>query len=289
MLKKDMPTGIVLYEGKSRINKEQIVVLATGFKNVENHKTGQMIQIWIMHKDLHPCSAKRTNHDYAICGDCKHRDFKSCYVELRKGPIPVWNTYKKGTSYVKYNKKKHLELFKDRAIRFGAYGDPINIPLRIMKDICSVTTDWTGYTHQWKRAFAQSYKPYFTASVDSITGYYKEYYQAIAKGWKTFRIKDKTDTLTFDEEMCCPASEEMGKLTTCSKCLSCCGSKINRKNAVIAFHGHTFKYRNYIQGMKKIKNKKGYRLPEKQNPIQNVIESIEEEIKDQAELVTLPE
>ena len=82
MRKKDMPNGVVLFEGKSRLSESEIVVIAAGIKSGNNAKTGNMIQIWIMSKDFHPYEAKRNGQDKSICGECKHRHFKSCYVEM---------------------------------------------------------------------------------------------------------------------------------------------------------------------------------------------------------------
>lgn len=279
MLKKDMPTGIILFEGKSRLNKQPIVAIATGFKSVNNHKTGKMLQVWILPKDIHPAEARKTCADFSICGDCKHRQFKSCYVELLRGPITVWNVYKgyKDGDYVKWDSKRHSELFKDSYIRLGAYGDPVAIPLATIEKICKNAAGWTGYTHQWKKAKAKNYKKYLMASVDSIKGYYKEYHKATAAGWRSFRIREQDDTVLFDNEFICPASEEGGKLTTCEKCGACSGAFSKRKNPVIKIHGFRYKIMYYTRGMKAIKNKKKY-VHKSNNPVQQVVTEIEQEI-----------
>lgn len=283
MFKKNIPNGIILWEGQSRIDNTDIVALATGLKRGNNKKTGNVIQVWILAKNIHPCEAKRTGKDFGICGDCKHRHFKSCYVEMLRGPISVYNAYKAG-SYVKYNSKKHLMLFKDKVVRIGAYGDPVAIPLATIKKIHKVAKFILGYTHQWKMAKAQSYKPYLMASVDTISGYHKEFHAAISKGWRTFRARSIDDTIIYDNEMICPASAEAGKLTNCHNCGACSGSISNRKNPVIVVHGFDFKTRNYVKGMKAIKNKKKWKRDNpgennsSENPIDILIEKTQKEI-----------
>ncbi len=251
--------GVILYEGISRIDKKtEIVAIANGFGGTTNEKTGDMVQVWILSKNVHPCTAKKTGADFAICGDCKHRDFGSCYVHLLRGPIAVYNAYKNG-SYEKYNSKKHNQLFEGKFVRWGAYGEPVAIPLRIIKNICKLSSGWTGYSHQWKKAISKGYQNFIMASVDTTLNYYKEYYQARSKGWRTFRATTLEDNVVFDNEFSCPASKEQGKVTNCLNCNVCCGTSKNMKNVVIKAHGVNFKIKRFEEGMKKIKNKKKYR------------------------------
>jgi hypothetical protein len=288
MLKKDMPTGVILFDGKSRLDGTEIVAIATGFKSVNNHKTGKMIQVWILPKNIHPCEARRNGQDKSICGDCKHRDFKSCYVEMLRGPVTIYRAYKAG-SYVKYNKKKHLELFRDKYVRLGAYGDPVAIPLVSIEKVCQVAAGWTGYTHQWKRAKAQSYKKYLMASVDTTKGFHKEFIQAQTKGWRTFRATTADDNVVHANEFVCPASKEGGKKLTCQQCGACSGSMSNRPSPVIQVHGFDYKIRNFTKGMKCIKNKKKWRRIDfetpKTNPIDIEITEIDKEIEKEKEIV----
>ena len=90
--------GYVLYEGPSAINGENIAAILT--LNSTNKKTGNMAQLWILHKDIPPHIAQKTGDDDAVCGDCPIK--KECYVLTFQGPLSVWNAYKRG-SYVKLN------------------------------------------------------------------------------------------------------------------------------------------------------------------------------------------
>ena len=73
MLKKDLPTGIILSRGPSLLDGGPIVAIANAFKRSENKKTGSMIQVWILREDKHPAEAILDRTDLSICGECKHR------------------------------------------------------------------------------------------------------------------------------------------------------------------------------------------------------------------------
>lgn len=82
-LKAKKPLGIVLWKGKSLLDGERIVVIATGiFTKTENRKTGDMIQTWILRRDIDPMLARRMGEDKSICGSCKHRQESTCYVNI---------------------------------------------------------------------------------------------------------------------------------------------------------------------------------------------------------------
>ncbi len=77
------PLGLILWRGKSLLDGKRIMVIATGvFNKTENKKTGDMIQAWILRRDIDPMLARRLGEDYSICGDCKHREQSTCYVNI---------------------------------------------------------------------------------------------------------------------------------------------------------------------------------------------------------------
>jgi len=160
-----------------------------------------------------------------------------------------------------------LELFKDRFVRLGSYGDPAAVPYEVWENICNVAAGYTGYTHQWdNKKIDQRIKNFCMASVDSIVGYTKEYDKARALGWRTFRVRESLENPVMDDEFVCPASKEAGVLTNCQRCNLCCGlNRINAKNPVIMHHadsevmGSMWRRDRYIAVMKKIKNKKAWR------------------------------
>ena len=261
---KKKPTGLVLWKGKSLFDGERIMVIATGiFDKSKNGKTGEVIQTFILRRDIDPILARRLGEDKSICQDCKHKEQSTCYVNLCRGPVSIYNAYQDG-SYRDYTVEDN-KYFKNRSLRIGSYGDPAGVPVEVWENICKLVKNFLGYTHQWKNC-DQRLKFYCMASVDSIKGYMKEYNLARELGWRTFRIRESLDNPLVENEFVCPASKEGGLKTTCEKCNSCSGlSKNTIKCPVISLHGDSenfgamWRRDRYIKMMKKIKWKKAWR------------------------------
>jgi len=250
-------TGIILYKGPSQIDGKKILVLASGiFDKTKNEKTGDMIQTWIVNQDIPPVIARRLGYDYSVCGDCKHRHFGSCYVNIAHGPQQTYNAYH-NDSYVMFDEEKHLELFKGRKFRLGSFGDPAAVPTRIWKKFCDVSSGFTGYTHQWNARFVDNeLKKYCMASCDNAA----EYKKAKSLGWRTFRVRMNKDEQLLETEFICPASKEFNRKTDCSKCKACMGnSSKTQKDPCIIVHGADFKIAKFKAGMKKIAWKEKYK------------------------------
>jgi hypothetical protein len=197
-----------------------------------------MIQVWILARHESPVSAVANGHDSIVCFDCKHRGegFKdrSCYVNVGQGPNSVWRAYQNG-SYPKLARARYAEVFAHRAVRFGAYGEPVLIPIGIVRAIVALANGHTGYTHQWRKPEYREYRKYVMASCDSMA----EYAMAKRLGWRTFRVRT-ADSAVLAREISCPASDEMGKRTQCVRCKLCSGShgtQDARKDIVIIVHG----------------------------------------------------
>lgn len=110
-----------------------------------------------------------------------------------------------------------------RYVRFGTYGEPSLIPLRLVEVICMFAKSWTGYTHQWARK--PEYAPYFMAST------HNKYGEATArtKGFRSF-VASKESIIEF---VSCPASNESGFKSNCSKCGLCSGTAGKGKKSVV--------------------------------------------------------
>jgi len=222
--------GFVLYESRD------IVVIATTRKS-KNTKTGNMVQVWILHRNISPIDAVKQGKDAVICFDCKHRGNgfakRTCYVNLRS-PQAIWKAYRRGR-YPFLATASYSAVFSDRKIRFGAYGEPVRIPLPIVDALTRVAKGWTGYTHQWRRAEFQAYRAYVMASVDSES----EAQEAVRMGWRYFRVREHGARL-LPGEINCPASDECGHKTTCERCGLCNGVRFTadpRKSITIQVHG----------------------------------------------------
>lgn len=231
------PNGYVLFQDK------EIVIIATGFREKSrNSKTGNMIQIWILRSDMTPVDAVHSGADVAICGNCKWRGLQGkkrvCYVNIAQGPQAVYRAFWRGV----YPVLTDYSIFSDRAVRFGAYGDPVYIPFNIVAAIAQHARKYTGYTHQWSKPEFQSFQSFLMASVDTAA----EFEQARAMGWRTFRVRTESAPL-MSREVMCPASEEAGHRTTCENCGLCNGAKMNDQRATISIMVHGIGSRNLIQ------------------------------------------
>jgi len=226
--------GIVCYKGPSLIDNEPIVAIATGIgRKSKNEKTGDMIQVWIIRSDTDPITAHVEGDDVSVCGDCKHRIMGSCYVNLIHGPRQVYLAYKAG-SY-EDAKPEHLDYFRDRFLRIGAYGDPAAVPTFIWETLCGVAKHWTGYTHQWKdRSIDPELRNYCMASCDTEV----EVREALAVNWTPFYARQVHAPIPVGGFVC-PASKEAGKRLTCEQCRACRGGEHNgiKGYPVIIVHG----------------------------------------------------
>lgn len=230
-------SGWIIYQGPSRINGEEIVVIIT-LKSL-NEKTGNMAQLWILPADISPVNAFMSGQDVTVCGQCSLRQNKGgvCYVTINKAPQKIWEAWK-NSAYPNltgvYDNRYYHELFAYKYIRFGAYGDPYAVPVRILNELKNVCKGWTCYTHQWKEESASEMQTLSMASVNNAT----EYAQATASGWRTFRVMGENERLLQGEIMC----PEITRGTTCKDCLLCNGGSWKKKNIAIPVHG-TFKNR----------------------------------------------
>jgi hypothetical protein len=230
-------SGWIIYQGPSRINGEEIVVIIT--MESLNDKTGNMAQVWILPADVSPSDAFLTGKDVTVCGECSLRQNKGgyCYVTIPKAPQKIWEAWKNSAypdlTRVNDNRYYH-ELFAEKFIRFGAYGDPYAVPVRILEDLKKASKGSTCYTHQWKEEAASEMQTMSMSSVNSVA----EYDQATASGWRTFRVIGENEPL-MPGEIFCP---EFTRGITCKDCLLCNGGSLKKKNIAIPVHG-TFKNR----------------------------------------------
>jgi len=235
--KRPTTIGYVLYENPN------IVVIVT--LRSKNPKTGPMLQVWILPRDVDPMTAVKLGLDDVVCFDCKHRGNKTatikskrtkrtCYVQVGKAPLGIWRAYHRGR-YEHLKPEGYGAVFTGQKVRWGAYGEPVLIPVDILQAITAVSDGWTGYTHQWRRPEYQVYRSYVMASVDSPA----EYFEAQRMGWRTFRCRTAADVV-LPGEIICPATPEGNHKSICSKCRLCDGAHgaaDGRKSIVIIVHG----------------------------------------------------
>ena len=204
-----------------------------------NAKTGAMVQTFIMRRDINPNEALKTGDDSSVCGDCPlrpiHEGATRCYVRVYQAPRSVWDAYQRGryaVPGVDFDGALLPGLFADLSFRIGSYGDPAAIPARVWKAATRRVKNRTGYTHQWRRRIGVGLKNLCMASADSEF----DVAAAMAKGWRTFRVR-KHDAPTLANESICPASKEGGRRTQCDTCGLCQGATLVARNIVIIDHG----------------------------------------------------
>jgi hypothetical protein len=212
-------SGVVLYHGPSAYDGANIVAIA--ILRSENAKTGNMVQTFILRPDAKPTEAIRDGSDASICGACPHRrdpstGKRTCYVNVGQSVNSVHRAYLAG-NYPEVDPSVAASLCKGRRVRLGAYGDPAMVPDRVWRNLISMASGHTGYTHQWR--VAPAFRDLCMASVDSDA----EAAEAWASGWRTFRVRERSDA-TLPGEVTCPASKEAGSRTQCERCLLCSGN-----------------------------------------------------------------
>lgn len=224
------PLGVILHRGISPFDGSPYVVIMP-LRKSKNSKTGTMLQTYIIRSDMHPVVAVRKGADGSICNGCpmrgvavrknaKKRKHRTCYVNVGQGPAMVYKAFKRGR-YVDYVPALHDRFLAGRKIRFGTYGEPVLIPLDVIRHLISVTAGWTGYTHQWAMPAFSEYRQYLMASVHGQTGPWSREH-AKHLGWRTFRTT--RDGKPADNEILCPASEQAGKRLSCNSCNLCDGA-----------------------------------------------------------------
>ena len=86
-------------------------------------------------------------------------------------------------------------------------------------DLCNGLASFhTGYTHQWREAWAEHHKGLLMASCDSVT----DHDEAKAAGWSTFTVAAVNARVTHAKQ--CPATLEHSQ-AQCATCKLCNGAK----------------------------------------------------------------
>lgn len=205
-----------------------------------NRKTDDMVQTWMILRDIHPALAVQTGLDSWICLDCKYRNGNGCYVSLRP-VIQVWRAYHAGR-YPTVRPETAAELCRDRAVRLGSYAEVIVAPYETVAPIVRYASKWTGYTHGWQYC-DRRWRQLLMASCDTPL----EYAKAQADGWRAF-IAGPSVNQKPASAILCPASAEAGHRTTCASCGLCSGLGVpvklqaagplrRRRDVYISLHG----------------------------------------------------
>lgn len=208
----------IIYEGPSTLNGAPIVAVLTS--GSDNTKTGAIPQLWILPADEEPHVATRTGADAAVCGGCRHRPAVggSCYVVMHRAPLGVYRAWKRGRYAVASPADLARVCSGVRAVRLGAYGDPVALPFEAMQPLLTAAREAgasaLGYTHQWgRKAIDPRWRGVLMASADSPA----DALRARAAGWRPFRVALPGEEGEDNEVLC--ASVRDG--STCAACRAC--------------------------------------------------------------------
>ena len=115
------------------------------------------------------------------------------------------------------------------------------VPASVLRVLVSRAAGWTGYTHQWRRAYALGLRALAMASVDTVP----ERDVARALGWRTFRVR-AADQALGAREIVCPASDEGGNRRQCITCRACDGAERGAVQASVAIVVHGARANRFI-------------------------------------------
>jgi hypothetical protein len=213
-----------LWRGSSNFDGSPLVLLGSGFvRPSANRKTGDMLQVSVMARAVHPATAKRQGLDRGPCGPCPIRQW--CFVPLVRGCGASWRTWEKGRA-----KAWNGAPFQ-HPVRLGAYGDPAALPAPLVRRIIEAAgRGWTAYTHHWRTA--PHLKPWAMASVETRA----DAEEAAAAGWRSFRIRtpgSRAPLLPGEKE--CPFYTRGAQCRECQLCSG--GAGRGRCHIVAPAHG----------------------------------------------------
>lgn len=233
--------SINVYKTTNLLGQQVIVQVQYGSTNA---KTGDGVQIWILPYEWILIGKSAMNNDEASCLDCPHskRESRKCYV--RKGNAEMGLKSKVNSLHTAFVNGRlnvlpieelasnEIANIQGKFVRFGAYGEPVLLGEANVIAITNASSSFTGYTHQWRNPSYQWASKYLMASVET------EPLMNVAHrmGWRTFRVMDKTQSPIKGTEISCPASKEMGSVTTCNKCGLCKGTTSKGKSIAIILH-----------------------------------------------------
>jgi hypothetical protein len=237
--------GAVLYEGPSRINGAPIVAIMV--YESENKKTGDIPQVWILQPGVHPFQARVDGTDVAVCGGCILAKNRGCYVNWTT-LAKILPCYESG----KYGDIDHARWWFRRnspnAVRIGAYGDPVAVPLEVWERLAELPPQPTilGYTQMWRSPLAEGYQKFCMASTKSP----REYADAKRLGWRSFRAALPQDAAPAQMQKLCP--ETVNDEETCKSCRMCSGG-VDGPDIMVELHGAGATMKRATESLRKLR------------------------------------
>lgn len=219
---------MILYDGPSMLDGAPIIVVAT--INSKNPKA-DMVQTWILRKDMSPREASALKLDSSVCGGCMHRHSLggACYVQLWQAPRQVYASYLAGNYDKPGNIRAVSRALATQEIRLGSYGDPAAVPFHVWESLLAQSCGgWTGYTHQWRTC-----DPEFAGIVMASCDSPEDVKLARSMGYRAFYVRPEgaisknVDKVADVALITCRAKVDDN--VTCSTCLACDGTRAGSK------------------------------------------------------------
>lgn len=227
---------MLIWEGRSKHTQQGargvIQACLTGYAPgalSQNRKTGPMVQLWILPRDVAPSDSVKTGADASGCALCSRRPslaaasgLAPCYEVLVHGPNSVWKSHRGHVADLQ-RARDAQPIMRAFGLRFGAWGDPAMLPDSVNRFLLDLSGGrHTGYTHDWKYKRSQWLRAHLMASVDTR----EEMNHAHALGWRTFRPRPVGDTVGATERQC-PAAKGIEAMQ-CWQCLACDGARADK-------------------------------------------------------------
>lgn len=230
----------VLWAGPSALDGSPIMVVASCVSEPsDNRKTGDMIQLAIMRRDLSPVDAWTAGADGAVCPEaCAHRSCArggsgTCYVNKAR----LGDAWAAGVRLVSAGRVGYPPgLFRGARVRFGMEGDPSAVPLDVWLPILAdAGAAHTGYTAAW-RTLPREWSRYFMASVSSPA----DDLRARSAGWRVFAASaSAADDAAYVAAGLTLCEAERPAPSACVSCLQCNGARPGdaRPGRYLPMHG----------------------------------------------------
>ena len=235
----ELPSTRVIWTGFSPYDGAPIMaVVQCGREESRNVKTGDMMQIAIMRRDIAPGPAYAAGKDTSCCPeDCIHRSearggLNTCYVDKHR----LYAAWGAAVEIVEAGDVGVPDgYFKGVRVRFGNEGDPAAVPFEVWKPIADEADAFTGYTADW-RNLGPEWRELFMASVSSPA----DAMRARAAGWRFFASSGReSDDAAFAElgRECNATAHGV----SCVACLGCDGTGRGERRPSwwLPFHGAT--------------------------------------------------
>jgi hypothetical protein len=218
---------------------------ATTNAKIESNRNRKIVQTYTFSRKQFELIANGTNDGMRTffsnadtnCLDCPFNSFGSCYthkfnqyvgfISMLKSIAKIYPTWDEIPVFNDGMIQKSVEMSKDTYVRFGTYGEPSLHPIEMIKAMVESAENYTGYTHQWEHNDLGSF---FMASTHDL----RAEAVARAKGYRSFIVTDEK----LGNIVNCPASEEAGKKSTCSKCNLCSGTNGTKSSKSIFILTH---------------------------------------------------